>query len=81
MYDVRIDEGIAQGIYTTAENAAEYNENLEMIRRADIASSDNFLCVPINALCYLETLLYNHIKICSYVSACGHVGMRYSGFK
>ena len=60
-YDVRLDEGIARGIYTTAEYAEEYNNNLDIIRLANITADDNFLCIPINALCYLET----KGKICS----------------
>ena len=50
---VRIDNGVAKGIYTSLENANEYYSVKEILDSASITDTDNVLIIPTNALYYL----------------------------
>lgn len=50
--NVLISKGIAKGIYTTADDAEEYERVNRIIELADISDNDKTLIVPINSIYY-----------------------------
>ena len=48
--NTRIESGFARGIYTTAENAADYNRIQEAIENAEFTEKDLALFIPMNPL-------------------------------